>query len=160
MLPSVYTVTLPDSYYNWLSGIELVRFDYSAYIYPGKCLSGPVWMRILLVAVLPLAVIALSVFASVGNRCWKQGRLTAENVKDGLYVSLPISLVRAQDLASTLACPRLRPASPHARVLPSPRRKIGAHSRVRSPHPSRVLSTPRALSALFACAPHSASRRS
>ncbi|KAL1498456.1 hypothetical protein AB1Y20_013781 [Prymnesium parvum] len=62
VIPSVYAVTLPDDYHKILSFVTSFEFDYSSLVYPGKCLPGPEWARIVTTSTIPLAAIcALSV---------------------------------------------------------------------------------------------------
>ena len=58
-LPSVYNVSLPDSYYKWTAFMDFMSIDWSGFAIPGACLPGGYYSRLLLGGIGPLVLLAL-----------------------------------------------------------------------------------------------------
>ena len=58
-VPSVYNVTLPDSYFRWTAFMDFLSIDWSGYAIPGACLPGGYYSRLLLGGIGPLVLLAL-----------------------------------------------------------------------------------------------------
>ena len=58
-LPTVYNVSLPDSYFEWTAFMDWLSIDWSGFAIPGSCLPGGYYSRLLLGGVGPLVLLAL-----------------------------------------------------------------------------------------------------
>tara|TARA_B100000795_G_scaffold262963_1_gene241469 strand:+ start:76 stop:807 length:732 start_codon:yes stop_codon:yes gene_type:complete len=68
VLPTVYNVQLPDTYYEWTGFLNVFDINWSNFAIPGACLQGGYTSRLLLRSVGPLVVIfVVFVFAFAIN---------------------------------------------------------------------------------------------
>eukprot|EP00966_Prymnesium_polylepis_P033100 769801-Prymnesium_polylepis.1 len=67
-LPAVYSLELPDSYYEWLSFLDVFEIDWSGLAIPGTCLVGGFRSRLWLRGVGPLMLMVVAfLFAWLGR---------------------------------------------------------------------------------------------
>jgi hypothetical protein len=79
VMQMVYGLRLPEYYQDWMGFLELFEIDWSAIVFPGSCLSGGFFSRLLLRGLGPLALVAyvLVVGATVGAARRLVGRKVA-----------------------------------------------------------------------------------
>ena len=59
VLPTVYSVELPEEYYEWMSAVSFLELDWSGLVVPGACLDGGYLSRLLLRGLMPLGLMLL-----------------------------------------------------------------------------------------------------
>jgi predicted outer membrane repeat protein len=59
VFPAVYGITLPDVYYEWMSVIDFLQFDWAGLVVPGACIGDAHTSLLLLKSLVPLAVMLI-----------------------------------------------------------------------------------------------------
>ena len=81
LLPTVYGLNLPKHYSDWVRFLKVFQIDWLNLIFPTSCLSGGFRHQLLLVALGPIALVAVVVVVglSLGTRHGKPWRVSLLN---------------------------------------------------------------------------------
>ncbi|KAL1502937.1 hypothetical protein AB1Y20_011008 [Prymnesium parvum] len=92
LLPTVYGLKLPESYYAWLRFLAVFQIDWSELVYPGLCLPGGFFAQLLVVTLTPIVAVAVAIFGSMAAG---RANRTALSLRQSVFRVLPLVLLVA-----------------------------------------------------------------